>query len=221
MNTAIDRKLVGRTVYEKLRNDIVTGQLAPGFKLKLNELRDRYDASINTLRETLMRLVSDGFVAFEDQKGFRVNPVSKRDLEELVELRVMLETCGLSRSMANRVNAMDWKSGLVSAHYRLTCMEKLMMENETANVNDWEQADRAFHRAIVSNCQSRQLIRYHASVIELFMRYQVLALEKRPFRGQASIDDHQALLDLIMQDDEGGAIKLLTSHIVAGRELPL
>ncbi|MEQ5836782.1 GntR family transcriptional regulator [Marinobacter sp. NFXS9] len=221
MNIAVDRKLVGRTVYERLRNDIATGRLEPGYKLKLNELRDRYDASVNTLRETLMRLVSDGFVAFEDQKGFRVNPVSKRDLEELVDLRVMLETRGLRQSMANRDNAMDWKSGLVSAHYRLTCMEKLMMEDETAHVDEWEQTDRAFHRALVANCNSRQLIRYHASVIELFMRYQVLALEKRPFRGQASIDDHQALLDLIMKDDEEGAVDLLTRHIVAGRELPL
>ncbi|WP_165856930.1 GntR family transcriptional regulator [Marinobacter sp. JSM 1782161] len=221
MNIAVDRKLVGRTVYESLRNDIVTGRLEPGYKLKLNELKERYSASINTLRETLMRLVSDGFVKFEDQKGFRVNPVSKRDLEELVDLRVMLETRGLRQSMADKDRLMDWKSGLLSSHYRLTCMEQLMMEDEAANVEEWELADRSFHLALVANCGSRQLIRYHASIIELFMRYQVLALEKRPFRGQASIDDHQALLDLIMKDDVEGAVDLLTHHIVAGRELPL
>lgn len=221
MNIAVDRKLVGKTVYESLRNDIVTGRLAPGHKLKLNVLKTRYNASINTLRETLMRLVSDGFVAFEDQKGFRVNPVSMSDLEELVDLRVTLETDGLRKSMANKDNAMEWKSELLSAHYRLTCMEKLMMEDEDAHVVPWERTDREFHHAIVSNCGSKQLIRYHASVIELFMRYQVLALKKRPFRGQASIDDHQQLLDLIMNDDEKGAVALLTQHIVAGRELPL
>ncbi|MFC6673367.1 GntR family transcriptional regulator [Marinobacterium aestuariivivens] len=221
MNTAVDRKLVGQTVYESLRNDIVTGKLVPGGKLKLNELRTRYGASVNTLRETLMRLVSDGFVLFEDQKGFRVNPVSTTDLEELVELRVTLETLGLRKSMANTQNLMDWKSRLLSAHYRLGCMEKLMMEDETAHVQEWERADREFHMTIVSHCGSKQLRRYHASVIELFMRYQVLALNKRPFRGQASIDDHQKLLDLIMNDDQQGAESLLTAHIIAGRELPV
>jgi len=60
--------LVGQSVYEQLRSDIVTGKLAPGEKLKLNALRLRYSASVNTLRETLMRLVSDGFVLFVDPK---------------------------------------------------------------------------------------------------------------------------------------------------------
>lgn len=168
-----------------------------------------------------MRLVSDGFVAFEDQKGFRVNPVSRDDLTELVELRSTLETLGLRKSMANRANSMDWKSRLLSAHYRLTCMERLMMEDETAHAQEWEKADREFHMAIVSNCGSNQLIRYHASVIELFMRYQVLALPKRPFRGEDSIADHQALLDLIMKDDQEGAEALLTKHITMGRDAPL
>jgi DNA-binding GntR family transcriptional regulator len=221
MNTAVDRKLVGQTAYESLRNDIVTGKLGPGQKLKLNELRSSYGVSVNTLRETLMRLVSDGFVAFEDQKGFRVNPVSVSDLDELIELRVQLEILGLQKSMTRPVNRMEWKSGLISAHYRLSCMEKLMMENESAHAREWEKADRDFHMAIVSNSGSNQLIRYHGSVLELFMRYQVLALKKRPFRGDAVADEHQQLLQLVLDDQLDAAQALLTEHINKGSELPL
>ncbi len=221
MNTAVDRKLVGQTAYESLRNDIVTGNLGPGQKLKLNELRTRYGVSVNTLRETLMRLVSDGFVAFEDQKGFRVNPVSMSDLDELIELRVQLEILGLQKSMANSQNRMDWKSSLISAHYRLGCMEKLMMEDESVHVRDWEKADRDFHMAIVANSGSKQLIRYHASILELFMRYQVLALKKRPFRGEAVADEHQQLVTLMLDDQLDAATALLTEHIRKGSELPL
>ncbi|UTW10132.1 GntR family transcriptional regulator [Marinobacterium rhizophilum] len=221
MNTAVDRKLVGQTAYESLRNDIVAGSLGPGQKLKLSELRTRYGVSVNTLRETLMRLVSDGFVAFEDQKGFRVNPVSMSDLEELIELRVQLETLGLRKSMANSQNRMDWKSSLISAHYRLGCMEKLMMEDESAHARDWEKADRDFHMTIVANSGSKQLIRYHASILELFMRYQVLALKKRPFRGEAVADEHQQLVTLMLDDQLDAATALLTEHINKGSELPL
>ena len=57
-----ERKLVGQSVYEQLRSDIVTGTLSPGEKLKLNALRLRYSVSVNTLRETLVRLVSDGLL---------------------------------------------------------------------------------------------------------------------------------------------------------------
>lgn len=221
MNTAADRKLVGQTAYDSLRNDIVTGKLGPGQKLKLNVLRASYGVSVNTLRETLMRLVSDGFVAFEDQKGFRVNPVSVSDLDELIELRVQLEILGLQKSMANSQNRMDWKSALISAHYRLSCMEKLMMEDESSHVRDWEKADRDFHMTIVSNCGSSQLIRYHGSVLELFMRYQVLALKKRPFRGEAVADEHQQLVNLMLDDKLDAATALLSEHINKGSELPL
>ncbi|TYL48845.1 GntR family transcriptional regulator [Marinomonas sp. IMCC 4694] len=215
-----DRKLVGQSVYEQLRSDIVTGVLSPGEKLKLNALRLRYSASVNTLRETLMRLVSDGFVQFVDQKGFTVKPVSSADLYELLELRQMLELSGVRKSMENTEGHMGWKSALISAHFRLYCIEKRMMEDEGGQVQRWEKADRDFHVIMVSHCGSQQLIRYHASVIELYMRYQVLALHRRPFRGRASMDDHQALLTALLDDDIDAVLALLNSHIDKGLALP-
>ncbi|SIQ75974.1 GntR family transcriptional regulator [Marinobacterium stanieri] len=223
MNSDLDRKLVGQSAYEQLRNDIMSGSLMPGEKLKLNALKSRYSVSVNTLRETLMRLVSDGFVVVEEQKGFKVKPVSVADLEELIELRVVLETLGLRKSFANADtgNPVEWKAHLISAHYRLSCMEKLMMEDETVNVSEWERVDRDFHMAIVSNCGSNQLIRYHASVLEQFMRYQLLALKKRPFRGQEVADEHRALLDCLVNDDVEGAVAALEAHIRKGSQVPV
>ncbi len=221
MNSPVDRKLVGQAAYERLRNDIVTGKLLPNQKLKLNELRIHYSVSVNTLRETLMRLVADGFVSFEDQKGFRVAAVSMNDLDELIELRTMLEIQALRKSLANRKTLIEWKSSMISAHYKLSCMERLMCEDEEAHVAAWEKADRDFHMSIVANCGSKQLIRYHASVLELFMRYQVLALKKRPFRGPAVADEHQQLVQLMLDDNLEAAEALLTEHIHRGSELPM
>ncbi|ETI59284.1 GntR family transcriptional regulator [Marinomonas profundimaris] len=215
-----DRKLVGQSVYEQLRSDIVTGALSPGEKLKLNSLRLRYSASVNTLRETLMRLVSDGFVLFVDQKGFTVKPVSTADLRELLELRQMLELSGVQKSMENKTGHMEWKSALISAHFRLSCVEKLMLEDEGSHVQAWEKADRDFHVTMVSHCGSQQLIRYHASVIELYMRYQVLALHRRPFRGKASMEEHQTLLKHLIDDDMEQVLFILDSHIQKGLTLP-
>ena len=220
MNNAEEKKLVGKTAYETIRHDIITGALAPNERLKLNALQKRYGVSINTLRETLMRLVSEGFVLFEDQKGFRVNSVSVSDLEELIELRSTLEVLGLQKSMRNRKSLIEWKSQLISAHYRLSCAQSLMLEDETYAA-DWEKADREFHMTIVSNCGSRQLIRYHSTILELFMRYQVLALKKRPFRGQGVVDEHKELLDLLLNDREEEATSCLLHHISQGSVLPL
>ena len=52
---------VGSSTYQRLKNDIIFGVLEPGRKLKLNALRDQYEASLSTLRETLNRLSSEGF----------------------------------------------------------------------------------------------------------------------------------------------------------------
>jgi DNA-binding GntR family transcriptional regulator len=73
---------------------------------------------------------------------------------------------------------------------------------------------------MVSHCGSQQLIRYHASVIELYMRYQVLALHRRPFRGKASMEEHQTLLKHLIDDDMEQVLCLLDSHIQKGLTLP-
>ncbi|CUB03550.1 GntR family transcriptional regulator [Marinomonas fungiae] len=216
----VEKKLVGQSVYEQLRSDIMTGQLTPGAKLKLNQLKIRYGASVNTLREALMRLVSDGFVRFIDQKGFSVQQVSKEDLYELLELRTMLELTGLEKSMCNSTGIMGWKSDLIAAHYRLSCMEELMLQDERAHVQAWERADRDFHMTMVANCGSNQMIRYHGSIIEQYMRYQLLALQKRPFRGQNSQGEHRELLDNILKDDVEGALAMLRHHIAQGANNP-
>ena len=76
---------------DKIRADIVGGALAPGEKLKLGELSDRYDCGINPLREALARLGATGLVVLEDQKGVRVAPVSREDLLDLTHVRQQVE----------------------------------------------------------------------------------------------------------------------------------
>ena len=53
---------VGSSTHTRIKNDIISGTLKPGTKLKLDTLKIRYAASVSTLRETLNRLTSEGFV---------------------------------------------------------------------------------------------------------------------------------------------------------------
>ena len=55
---------IGASTYQRIKRDIIFGELQPGSKLKLDALKERYSASLSTLRETLNRLASDGFVDF-------------------------------------------------------------------------------------------------------------------------------------------------------------
>jgi len=62
---------VGSTAYEQIKKDIIYGVLAPTTKLKLDAMKAQYSVSISTLRETLSRLASEGFVVAEEQRGNR------------------------------------------------------------------------------------------------------------------------------------------------------
>ena len=79
---------VGASTYERIRHDIIFGSLRPGVKLKLDPLRKNYGVSVTTLREILNRLVSEGFVRAEEQRGFFVSSVSRVDLIEISNLRI-------------------------------------------------------------------------------------------------------------------------------------
>ena len=79
---------VGASTYERIRHDIIFGSLRPGVKLKLDPLRKNYGISVTTLREILNRLVSEGFVRAEEQRGFFVSSVSRVNLIEISNLRI-------------------------------------------------------------------------------------------------------------------------------------
>ena len=79
--TAVE-PLASRTLiesaYAELRDDIIEGVLAPGEKLRVEHLKDRYGVGAGTLREAITRLVSDALAVAEGQRGFRVAPSRSR-----------------------------------------------------------------------------------------------------------------------------------------------
>ena len=70
---------VGASTYQSIKRDIIFGDLAPASKLKLETLRKNYNASMSTLRETLNRLASEGFVDALDQSCLLYTSPSPRD----------------------------------------------------------------------------------------------------------------------------------------------
>src|SRR5690348_9792140 len=89
-----------KVIANKLRADILNGRLLPGAKLHLDDLKSALGVSLSPLREGLSRLAAEGLVTFEDQRGFSVAPVSKRNFQEIIDLRLILETKALRASIA-------------------------------------------------------------------------------------------------------------------------
>src|SRR5580700_1004200 len=85
--------------YLQVRRDIIEGRLAPGEKLRVEHLKDRYGIGAGTMREAFALLLSDVLVVAEGQRGFHVAPISLQDLEDLTNTRVLLETNALRQSI--------------------------------------------------------------------------------------------------------------------------
>lgn len=85
-------KSLTEACYAVLRHELVSCHLRPGERLKIQELSRRLRVSPSAIREALSRLVAEGLVVAEAQKGFRVAPISRFDLQDLTRTRIAIET---------------------------------------------------------------------------------------------------------------------------------
>src|SRR5882757_7153711 len=104
------------TIYERMRGDLLTGVFAPGFPLRLEDVRQRYDVSTSPVREAMFRLEAEGFLLLSSQRGFRVAPLSRDDLLDLTERRIEIETRALGLSIAKGDE--EWESEVVKRQHR-------------------------------------------------------------------------------------------------------
>jgi DNA-binding GntR family transcriptional regulator len=204
---------VGASTYERIKHDIIFGELAPGSKLKLEGLRDRYDASVSTLRETLNRLASDGFVLAAEQRGFFVRPVSREDLIEIAELRILLEWSALQQSITN--GDADWEGNLVAAHHKLNILEQKRLAGDHSQKELWKRYDWEFHQAMIRACNSQNLLALHNTIFDKYLRYQMLVLT---YRGEIAAVEHRKMFEAALARDVSLAQELLETHIRKGLE---
>jgi DNA-binding GntR family transcriptional regulator len=90
-----------RRVYERLRDEIVSGSLQPGEQLVEARIAEELGVSKTPVREALIRLQRDGLVEIEPYRGARVLEPSAEDIREILELRTLLES-QIARDIATR-----------------------------------------------------------------------------------------------------------------------
>ncbi|MGF9564211.1 GntR family transcriptional regulator [Neorhizobium sp. JUb45] len=204
---------VSDAVFRQMREDIILGILPPGSKIKLEQARQRYSVSVSSLREILYRLTAENLVIAEGQRGFEVSPVSRQELMELADLRILLECHAIELSFA--AGDLEWEGHIVAAHHRLAAVERRLLSGDFSRTIDWVRYDWEFHQAIVAACNSAALMQNLSSVFDRFLRYHMLA---ESFRGQPVVDDHRMLFEIALKKDVAAAKDILRRHIRSGVE---
>lgn len=206
-----------QSVYERIRGDILLGVLRPGARLRLEALRDSYAASVNTLRESLSRLVSEGLVAAEGQRGFQVVEASLTDLRDIVFMRRLLEVEAARRAIATA--GLDWEARLVAAYHKLSRIEDVVDSDPERYGPELEAFNRAFHATLVSGCGSRWLTTFHGVMYDQSLRYRMLAFSVSNFPRDLSRQEHRQILDAALARDGDALERVLTAHVTKGVDL--
>lgn len=214
MLTATDIvETVGERTYRRLRADIIFGRLSPGQRLRLERLSAQYETSIATLRELLNRLLVEGLIVAEGQRGFEVTPVSADRWHEIAQMRELLECHALRQSIEN--GDIEWEGRVVAAHHKLATLEKKLLAGDRTQTETWKRYDWEFHQALISACGSRELMETHGAVFDKYLRYQVLALTDR---GDIAAREHKQLMQCALKRDAAKAGDVLKAHINGGLE---
>src|SRR5881394_628795 len=100
-----------------VEQDILAGHLAPGSRLGIVDLVQRYEIGATPLREGLSRLVSRGLIVGIGQRGFRVADVSREDLLDITLMRTAVEIEAVRLSITHGDDA--WEAGILSALHQM------------------------------------------------------------------------------------------------------
>jgi GntR family carbon starvation induced transcriptional regulator len=188
----------------------------PGERLRFEELRDQFEAGMGPLREALTRLAGDGLVTFEENKGYRVAPVSRDDLIDLAEVRSSIEALAITRAIANGSDA--WEGRILAALHELGKRSKLTPAGDIDFA--WEEVHQRFHSSLVSDCSSTRLLSFRQILSDQATRYRRLSVHylKEP---RDDLGEHRAIAEAVIARKTDDAVYLTRKHYMRTVEILL
>ncbi|AIT81836.1 hypothetical protein JI59_19790 (plasmid) [Novosphingobium pentaromativorans US6-1] len=191
----------------RLRDDVISCVLAPGQRLKLDELRSCYNASVGSLREALTHMVFEGLVSAEANRGFCVAQISLSDLDDITEVRLDIERKALAQSIEHGDD--QWEADIVAAYHMMVKVEAAV--TSPTNRRIWVERHSRFHEALIAACPSNWLLRFRSLLFDQAQRYRTLSVRKSPAPGR--IDEHRKLLEAVLERDTEKACEIIENHI--------
>ncbi|MFB7636872.1 GntR family transcriptional regulator [Streptomyces sp. NPDC056149] len=191
-----------------IRDDIVSGLLAPGSRLIEDILAARYGVSRVPVREALRTLQSEGFVTSRHHAGACVAELTEQEAADLLDMRALIEPLGAARAAARRT----------TAHLKvLRGLVRLGRERARhGHLADLRQLDGWFHETLAQAAGSPSLT---ALLTQLRRKIEWTYVIEPPTRVTDAWDEHGAVLDAVARGDAERARTLMAAHIE--RSLPV
>lgn len=203
-------KSLNAALLQRLRENLLSGRIMPGDKLKISVFCKQYAVSPGVVREALARLVPEGLVDFTDQRGFRAPPATATGLLDITRVRLLVEHEALIDAMRHGDEV--WESEIIAAEHRLTRHETGSRDDPAA----WRARHKQFHQALIAACTSPWLIRLHNMLYDQTERYRAIAASARAKPSGPKRDvvgEHRELAQAVIRRDEKKAVRLMEKHL--------
>ncbi|MFF9012308.1 GntR family transcriptional regulator [Streptomyces sp. NPDC014870] len=206
----VRRHSVRGQILQALRTALVGGELVPGEVYSAPVLAERFGVSATPVREAMQQLAVEGAVEVVPNRGFRVTERTPRELAELAEVRALIEVPVMLR-LARTVPAARW------AELR-PLAEATGAAAARGDRAHYAEADRAFHRAVLSLAGNEQLL---LVADDLHRRSQWPLVSGPVIRHGDLVADaaeHTALLDALIAQDVTVVQALVREHFTGSAE---
>jgi GntR family transcriptional regulator, carbon starvation induced regulator len=196
-------------VFQRLRADIISCRLSPGSALKFEALKESYSASFSTIREALAALTKEGLVLSEGRRGFQVAPVSRADLIDLTDARVLIERELIKLATENGGD--EWEVSTAACLHWMEILEQRHGSN-FALTEEWKLAHQRFHEALVEASGASTLLGVRANLYARAERYRSLSSMYRK-KQRNKVDEHKAIMEAAFARKTERAQLLIERHI--------
>lgn len=194
--------------YEQLQEEIINGELKPGEKLKILQLKQKLGVGHTPIREALSRLASSGLVDIIENKGFRVATINEEDIMDIHRTFAQIEILALKQAMELGDEA--WEAQIVSTLHSLTTIET---REGTVDYQTWSERNNAFHEALIAGCHSPCLIKIRNDLQLRFDRYCRFRFYASHAPLAVNNKEHQRLAQAVLKREVGQASEIMQKHI--------
>ena len=211
--------------YEGIKQILFTNEIMPGQKISYRQLAERLGMSLTPVIQALKHLEFQGLVRYEPNKGYSTAPMSMQEVQEIYDLRELIEVSLLPDVIAN-LN----EEGIRS-------LQKLLRFSQSSDdescVNEQLMQDREFHLQLASLSGRKiqvQMLQHLFDLLYLKYRGSLLFIRSKDPVGS----EHQNIFHAVVSHDLDNACQALKAHfakiksqaltalgrIIASREIP-
>jgi GntR family transcriptional regulator, rspAB operon transcriptional repressor len=194
-------------VYQTIRDAILTCEFQPGQELREQILAERYRVSRSPIRDSLLRLEQEKLVTVLPRQGYRVNPISMSDVEDIFGLRLLIEpACVAAAARADETALQDLSRfrGFVD-----------VSRTET----EFIEYNRSFHRTIIELSGNVRMATIALDLDEQFQRLVQLSLNDfSDEQARLASAEHEAIIDALQAHDGNLAARLSREHAARAHE---